>query len=310
MALPPGLTADAARDTLAAIQARVRTLLPPEYQDIYDRIEPVPMGSAGLRYQADGEVAWHLMWQSFCDLAMAGGPPHKGSLLEPPAAADITAERERYDEVVWQICRGITMVTDLQARAAESPGWIRVSCFTDAMAAWLTRAVTMENVSARLDGRAIELPAGPGFRIEKEIKNVITVMAKTCHYWVEHTPREQQAAIAALLAEMDAAAPLVTPIHAHDGVAVEAVDALATAAAALIAREAGLRRAGARYAGWLGVECESVGRAVWMMRAAVACNMLARREGTVLFVPVNPRLDPEGRRVAETVALVARLAVP
>jgi hypothetical protein len=25
-----------------------------------------------------------------------------------------------------------------------------------------------------------------GFRLEKEIKNVVTVTAKTCHYWLEH----------------------------------------------------------------------------------------------------------------------------
>ena len=29
-----------------------------------------------------------------------------------------------------------------------------------------------------------------------------------------------------------------------------------------------------------------------MMRALVASNVLARREGTVLFVPVNPAADP------------------
>ena len=32
-----------------------------------------------------------------------------------------------------------------------------------------------------------------------------------------------------------------------------------------------------------------------MMRALVASNVLARREGTVLFVPVNPSIDPRGR---------------
>jgi len=30
------------------------------------------------------------------------------------------------------------------------------------------------------------LPAGPAFRLDKEIKNVITVVAKTHHYWTEH----------------------------------------------------------------------------------------------------------------------------
>jgi sirohydrochlorin cobaltochelatase len=30
------------------------------------------------------------------------------------------------------------------------------------------------------------LPAGPTFRLDKEIKNVVTVIAKTHHYWKEH----------------------------------------------------------------------------------------------------------------------------
>ena len=38
--------------------------------------------------------------------------------------------------------------------------------------------------------------------------------------------------------------------------------------------------------------------AVWMMRLLVASNVLTRREGTALFVPVNPAADPEGRAIA------------
>ena len=57
----------------------------------------------------------------------------------------------------------------------------------------------MENVAARRQGAMLDLPAAPQFRLEKEIKNVITVMAKTCHYWVGHIPRAQQQAIAELL---------------------------------------------------------------------------------------------------------------
>ena len=48
--------------------------------------------------------------------------------------------------------------------------------------------------------------------------------------------------------------------------------------------------------------------AVWMMRMLVAMNVLARRESTVLFVPVNPDVDPDGAIVADSVALVHRLA--
>jgi hypothetical protein len=45
-----------------------------------------------------------------------------------------------------------------------------------------------------------------------------------------------------------------------------------------------------------------------MMRMMVVSNVLSRREGTVLFVPVNPVQDPVGDRVANTVAAIYRLA--
>ena len=45
--------------------------------------------------------------------------------------------------------------------------------------------------------------------------------------------------------------------------------------------------------------------AVWMMRALVVSNVLSRREGVVLFVPVNPAIDPNGARVAEAVVRIA-----
>ena len=45
-----------------------------------------------------------------------------------------------------------------------------------------------------------------------------------------------------------------------------------------------------------------------MMRALVVSNVLARREETVLFVPVNPATDPGGRLVAAAVGRIHRLA--
>ncbi|MGH8637459.1 MAG: hypothetical protein ACREUZ_10040, partial [Burkholderiales bacterium] len=57
-----------------------------------------------------------------------------------------------------------------------------------------------------------------------------------------------------------------------------------------------------------GVGCSSVRAAIWMMRAMVASNVLSRREETVLFVPVNQASDPDGRRVAASLARVHDLA--
>src|SRR3954468_20331147 len=103
---------------LATLEARLTALLPQEYQEASEEVEPVPMGSAGLKYAADGSVAWDEIWGSFCDLAMAGGPPHKGLLLEPGRQDDIDAQFGRYDEVVEEICRGIKMVTGLRPYAS------------------------------------------------------------------------------------------------------------------------------------------------------------------------------------------------
>src|SRR5690242_7560752 len=171
------------RRELEDLDLRLRVLLPETYQDNYESLEPKPMGSAGLKYGPDGKVAWDQIWGSFCDLAMAGGPPHKGKLLEPGRRDAIAREPQRYDEVVDEICRGITLATELPARASDDPGWVSVDCYSETMASWLLRAIVMENVSAKCRGRELRLPAAPDFRLDKEIKNVITVIAKTTHYW-------------------------------------------------------------------------------------------------------------------------------
>src|SRR5579875_3125004 len=71
------------------LESRLKTLLPETYQECYEDVQPVSMGSAGLVFAPNGRVAWDEIWGSFCDLAMAGGPPHRGTLLQPATAADI-----------------------------------------------------------------------------------------------------------------------------------------------------------------------------------------------------------------------------
>jgi hypothetical protein len=283
---------------LEALDFRLKTLLPEEYRD-YEDVQPTPMGSAALKYDAGGQVAWDQIWGSFCDLAMAGGPPHKGKLLGAGTQAAIDADFDRYDEVAEEICRGIRLATGLRAYVAPDPGWVAVTCQGDAMAGWLVRAIVMENVAARRRGAILEVPAAPHFRLEKEIKNVITVVAKTSHYWLGHIPEDQQRAIADLFQAMAAESPLVEPDLSGGGSTKSRE--LATSIAAQIQRTTGLQETTERYAGWVGVECPSVRFAVWMMRALVATNVLSRREGTVLFVPVNAATDPRGSLVAVAV---------
>lgn len=289
---------------LHSLDARLRAILPEPYQDNYEDLQPIPMGSAGLKFAPDGQVAWNEMWGSFCNLAMAGGPPHKGTFLEPASEAAIAAEPDRYRAVVDEICRGIRMVTDLPVYPA-APGWVSVGCLTEGMAEWLLRAIVMENVAATRDGSLIELPAGPAFRLEKEIKNVITVAAKTCHYWTGHMSRTQQRAASNLFLSLDAEAPLLAPGSAGDDAAAASA---AARAAHVIGNVTGLEPSPLHYRGWLGLECSNVRAAVWMMRAVVVSNVLARRENTSLFVPINPHLDPDGTRAAHVVGRVHHLA--
>lgn len=293
---------------LEALESRIRAILPETYQDNYEDVQPVPMGSADLKYTRDGQVAWDEMWGSFCDLAMAGGPPHKGTLLEPVPQAEIDAQAESYQEVVEQICRGIAMVTDLYAEQSPVPGWVRVNCLNRGTADWLLRAITMENVSVRGDGLELDLPAGPSYRLEKEIKNVITVMAKTTHYWFGHTSQAQRGSIRNLLATMEEESPLLQPaalFHAFESRSHEAVKETMSEA---IGELTGLRTSNHHYFGWLGIEHPDVRSANWMMRAMVASNVLSRREGTVLFLPVDPVRDASGERAVQTALRLHRFA--
>ncbi|HEX7733790.1 MAG TPA: hypothetical protein VF458_02970 [Ktedonobacteraceae bacterium] len=178
-------------DSLSSLQcapSQLLDLLPARYQA--DRaVSAAPMGSAPLRYDEQGQVAWDQMWTDFCDLALAGGPPHRGTLLEPATPEQARADADNYQRVIAEIERGLNLVTGLPIVENSSPGWVGVRCYDEAMALWLLRAIIVENVSVRREGAVLFLPAGPAFQLEKEIKNVITVLAKTHHYWSEHSSR-------------------------------------------------------------------------------------------------------------------------
>jgi hypothetical protein len=291
---------------LAALDEQLKLILPEDYEDCYEDMQPAPMGAAALRFGPDGKAAWNEMWATFCDLAMAGGPPHKGTLLQPAPRRAIDAQPDRHAAVVGEICRGIGMVTDLLAYPSPVPGWVRVSCDSVGMAGWLVRAIVMENVSAHIDGDALDVPAGPDYRLEKEIKNVVTVMAKTCHYWTGHMGRVKRRAISALFAAQATDAPL---LQAEPGDSIQAgAEGQRARVADAIGTHTSLRVSPIRYAGWIGVECPTVTAAVWMMRALIVQNLVARRENTVLFLPLNHALDPHGQRIASALTTVHRLA--
>ncbi len=172
--------------TTPAAGKSARGILPPRYQNPNTSVSAAPMGAAALQYDDKGDVAWDEMWTGYCELALAGGAPHRGTLLEPVHEAAIALDPERYEWVLTELERGLAQVTKLPVRRGSVPGWIGLECTDEEMALWLLRAIVVENVTVRREENVLWFPAGPDFRLEREIKNVVTVVAKTTHYWQEH----------------------------------------------------------------------------------------------------------------------------
>lgn len=290
------------------LEARLKTMLPDNYCDVYKTVEPVPMNSAGLIYR-EGRVAWDEIWGSFCDLAMAGGPAHRGRLLEPGTQKEIDVAPEAYSRVLEEICRGIHMVTGLHAEPSPVAGWVTVYCTSAAMADWLARAITMENVAAHYGGLILSLPAAPAFRIEKEVKNVVTAVAKTTHYWSDHTSEERKEAIALLLREMKSEGLLIQPaLQAPWNAHVAEKKDLPTRLFALVGKQVELTPSTQEYPSWVGFECHSIPLSISVTRFLVVSNVLARREGTNVYVPWLAESDPNLPRLADGIARALRCA--
>jgi len=153
------------------------------------------MGSADLRFRANGLVDWGSMWQDFCELALTGGSPVRGTPLAH--AVDEMLAAQNGNLVAQEIARGIEETTGLPVVDLAQPGWVGFACSDERMAVWVAAAIIIENVAARFEGHTVYVPSAPGWQLKYEIKNVVTAVAKTCHYWQEHRPRtaaEQAAA--------------------------------------------------------------------------------------------------------------------
>jgi hypothetical protein len=180
LATAPIQTLDALQPVVRAGGSRIRELTPPGRP-----AGPAAMSSAPFLWRRDGRPDWGAMWTTFCDLALHGGPPQRGpdvALRGPDPRAGAAAP-----PVIEELERGILETTGLVAEAGE-PGWIVITCESPRMAAWLCASIILENVEARAEGERLFLPAGPDFRVEDQVKSVITVLAKTHHYWREHLP--------------------------------------------------------------------------------------------------------------------------
>ena len=141
------------------------------------------MSSAPFLWQEDGRPDWGSMWTTFCELALYGGPPQRGHdrALRAPSGAVVGSDAT----MLAEMRRGIWETTGLYAESAE-PGWLAITCDSPTMAAWMCAAIILENVDARIDEDRLMVPAGPDYELKDQVKSIITVVAKTHHYWQAH----------------------------------------------------------------------------------------------------------------------------
>jgi hypothetical protein len=265
---------------LKILEAKINCLLPPRYQHCYECVQPGSMGSAGLKYTPEGRVAWGEIWTSFCDLALAGGPPHRGRLLEPVWPETVADQPERHRAVVDELDRAIRLAADREPVVGYALGWVGVSCSTCEEASWLQAAVVAENVSARRRGTVLQLPAGPEFRVEKEVKNVVVALAKVCHYWSGHLSDAQQSAFQGTTF-CEPASP------AEAAASPEEYRATLAALGQRLGETAGHGVDPTQYPGWIGVACDGEPMAAWLLRATLVEGLLTRREAEMLYLPVG-----------------------
>ena len=137
--------------------------LPPRYRTGAP-VDRAPMPAADLVYDDEGQVAWDRIWSDFCDLAWAGGPPHRLTTLTGAGREEIASNRAAYDLVMAELERGLTMITRWPVRSDLEDGVIGLVCPNPDAADWLWNAIKAENIDVCLSGRrTLLLPAGPSF---------------------------------------------------------------------------------------------------------------------------------------------------
>lgn len=146
----------------------------------------VPQTAPEFLWNEDGSPDWGGMWITFCELALYGGPSQRGfdTAIPAPRPEDL---REHSDiDAVAEIQRGIWETTGLDSEIDPAePGWLKVLTYGPKMAAWLAASIILENVSARCQDEFLYVPASAGFTLKDEVVSIISVVAKTNHYWQE-----------------------------------------------------------------------------------------------------------------------------
>jgi hypothetical protein len=142
--------------------------------------------------QACADLAAALASQAGMPVTVAAVPISRLDALEdslrgpesaPRATAASAADSD--GEMLAEMRRGIWETTGLYTESI-APGWLSLTCDSPTMAAWMCAAIILENVGARVDDDRLLLPAGPDYQLKDEVKSIITVVAKTHHYWQAH----------------------------------------------------------------------------------------------------------------------------
>ncbi|MGC4003132.1 MAG: hypothetical protein QM811_08340 [Pirellulales bacterium] len=148
---------------------------------------------------------------------------------------------------------------------------------------------------ARHENAVLCVPAGPRFRVEKEIKNVVVGVAKTCHYLFDHTEPEDQ--------PHGAVPTLIRPPTTDERLALgENYDRAVSALRTSIESSTGLTTRLVDAAGWIGVDCSDEETRCGCCAVAVD-DILVRREDATLCVPIDHRAADDA--LAKTAAAVA-----
>jgi hypothetical protein len=159
------------------------------------KIASSPMSSAPFVWRSDGRPDWRVMWGDFCELALFGGPPHRGpenplrAVVEPDPLVDTVG-------IIAEIQRGIWETTGLDSDLVRA-GWLGIL----SRGAWRRGCAAIpENVDALCEDECLLVPASERFTVENEV-SIITVVAKIHHYRIEHVcgraDQGQPAAVAA-----------------------------------------------------------------------------------------------------------------
>jgi hypothetical protein len=125
------------------------------------------MGRVGAMAAADASLE--------ADLASAPISPQAALLVEPVPAAEAQAQHDQQTTVLATLSRGLHLLTGLPVVESPVPGWIGIRV-PDPI--FMLRAVVVQGILSRRRGDVLWLPAGPAFAMRREIRSVLTAVAK------------------------------------------------------------------------------------------------------------------------------------